>query len=186
MLLYLTLLDSPKDRNRFCELYEKYKMKMYYVAFGILNNEQDAENIVHDTFVTIIDVLDKLDTSDQRKEWNYIVTILKNKCYNHLKRESRVQYFDDILEFERKAAVRLNETEKAVIEQETAKALAEIIRSMKYPYKEVIYLQYYNSLSSSEIAEILDIKPAYVCQISKRAKKHMQRQLQKMGFYNAE
>ena len=52
--------------------------------------------------------------------------------------------------------------ESQLIKEEAGAFLNTLIRGLKYPYKEVIYLQYYDGLNSREIAEILGISPANV------------------------
>ena len=84
MLAYLMLIEDNNDRIKFEKLYLQYRLKMQYVAYEILQDEHEAENVVHDTFVTLIGVLDHVGGTDCCKAWNYIVTILKNKCFNYL------------------------------------------------------------------------------------------------------
>lgn len=50
MLIYLQVIDAPEDRDQFITLYETYRGLMFYVANQILQNEQDAEDAVHDAF----------------------------------------------------------------------------------------------------------------------------------------
>ncbi len=50
MYQYLLLLDTEQERKFFKELYREHKNEMYYIALKILNNESDAEDMVHETF----------------------------------------------------------------------------------------------------------------------------------------
>ncbi|MCD8073669.1 MAG: RNA polymerase sigma factor [Lachnospiraceae bacterium] len=179
MLIYLTLIDNEDEKQKFERLYSNYRSKMQYIAVGILKDEHEAENIVHDTFITMIDVLDKIDETDDRKAWNYIVTILKNKCYNYLKRRNRMVYSDDILNLDDSETEDILQT---VIREESIFVIAELIRKLNYPYKEVLYLQYYNGMNSKKIAELLQLTPSNVRQISNRAKKRIKELLKEMGY----
>ena len=51
-----------------------------------------------------------------------------------------------------------NLLESQLIKEESEEFLNSLIRGLKYPYKEVIYLQYYNKLNSRQIAEIFGNK----------------------------
>ena len=135
MLIYLMSLDTEKERIKFVKIYDTYRNRMHYTANMILKDELNAEDMVHDTFLTLTDYLDRINEEDPVGTWNYIVTILKNKCYNFIKKNKKL----------------------SLVESE-------------YPYKEVIYLQYYDGLNSREIAEILGISPANVRKISSRAR----------------
>ena len=53
MIIYLSMIDTPEDRSKFERLYIEYRDVMYHVAYKILNNEQDAEDAVHQAFVKI-------------------------------------------------------------------------------------------------------------------------------------
>ena len=72
--------------------------------------------------------------------------------------------------------------ESQLIKEEAGAFLNTLIRGLKYPYKEVIYLQYYDGLNSREIAEILGISPANVRKISSRAKEQLKKGMLKKGY----
>lgn len=180
MLCYLMLIDNEEERQKFKKIYITYRMKLQYVAVSILKDSHEAENIVHDTFLTIIDNLDKIDEIECNKTWNYIVTILKNKCFNYIKKQKRCDVVDtEMLEvFEENTEDIVSE----ILQKEMMSVLQKSIQQLKYPYKEVIYLQYYNELSSKEIGKILGISAENVRQIAKRAKKCLKEVLVKMGY----
>ena len=46
ILIYLEMLETPEEKLKFEQLYFLYRDKMYAVAFKILHNENDAEDIV--------------------------------------------------------------------------------------------------------------------------------------------
>ena len=54
MLIYLSMIESQDDGHRFERIYERYRNLMYHVAYRILRNPQDAEDAVHQAFVSII------------------------------------------------------------------------------------------------------------------------------------
>ena len=57
MLIYLQMIESEEDKSKFIELYNQYRYLMFSVANRILKNEYDAEDAVHQAFVSIIDNL---------------------------------------------------------------------------------------------------------------------------------
>lgn len=68
---------------------------MHYTASVILKDKLNAEDMVHDTFLTLTDYLDRIDEEDFTGTWNYIATILKNKCYNFIKRSKKIELIAD-------------------------------------------------------------------------------------------
>ncbi|MDD3794751.1 MAG: sigma-70 family RNA polymerase sigma factor [Lachnospiraceae bacterium] len=176
MLCFMSLIDNEDDRAKFERLYHTYKQKLYYVAFYILKDEQEAENMVHDTFIAIIDILNRIDEEESHKTWNYIVTILKNKCFNFLKANKRISYMEEMPENSSQF-----DTEREVIRKETSFLLAEELMKLEYPDKEILYLTYYNGLRSKEIGEILGLSSDNVRQRIKRSKTRLKKMLMERG-----
>lgn len=54
MMLYLQMLETPEEKIRFEEIYRNYRDMMFRVAEGVLHNDQDAEDAVHNAFLRII------------------------------------------------------------------------------------------------------------------------------------
>ena len=181
MLIYLMALDTEEERIKFVRLYEDYRNRMHYTASILLKSEIEAEDIVHDTFLTLTDYLDRIDEKDSVGTWNYIVTILKNKCYNFIKRSKKIELIADDTIFEQSVEGH-NLLESQLIKKESEEFLNSLIRGLKYPYKEVIYLQYHNKLNSCQIAEILETNSANVRKISSRAKEQLKKGMLKKGY----
>ena len=91
MLVYLQLIDSPEEQSRFEELYITYRKLMFHVAKGILGNDQDAEDAVHDAFLSIAKNFDKISTEDRLKTKAFVVIVVENKAIN-IKKEARSVY----------------------------------------------------------------------------------------------
>lgn len=60
MLMYLMMIDSPEKESKFKKIYTTYGGLMYHVAYKILNNEEDAEDAVHDAFIKIAENISKI------------------------------------------------------------------------------------------------------------------------------
>lgn len=177
--MYFQIIESPDDRTKFEKLYTTYLKKMQYVAESILKDSNEAENVVHDTFLAIIDNLGNINENDCHKTWNYIVTILKNKCFNVLQKNKKTVYSDDSLVFKDQEQ---SSNEEIVIKKELTEFLITLIRTMNYPYKEVIYLRYYNGMNLKEIAEVLQISYDNTRQIFVRAKKLLKQKCIEGGY----
>lgn len=53
LAFYMSFIDDEDDKAKFEILYNSYKKRMVSTAFSILNNREDAEDAVHDTFIKI-------------------------------------------------------------------------------------------------------------------------------------
>ena len=60
MIIYLQTIDNPADKAKFEQLYLHYQAFMYQVAFQILQNKQDAEDAVHNAFLSIAKNMEKV------------------------------------------------------------------------------------------------------------------------------
>ena len=77
MLVYLQMIDSPEDRVKFERLYLKYKNAMYTAAYRLLEQREDAEDAVHQSFLRVAKHIDKIcswDVDDGRTASYLIVT----------------------------------------------------------------------------------------------------------------
>ena len=174
MLIYLMALDTEEERIKFVRLYKEYRNRMHYTASILLKSEIEAEDIVHDTFLTLTDYLDRIDEKDSVGTWNYIVTIF-------LKRNKRIELTEDEEVFEQPVEM-YNLLENQLLKEEAEEFLNTLIKGLKYPYREVIYLQYHNKLNSRQIAELLRTSPANVRKISSRAREQLKKEMQKKGY----
>ena len=67
MIVYLQMLETEEDRAAFEQLYLTYRSLMYRIAYGILRNQQDAEDAVHQAFLSMIGGFKKIKAIPHRK-----------------------------------------------------------------------------------------------------------------------
>ncbi len=61
MFIYLAIIDSPEGKLKFEVIYERYKGLMFYTANSVSGDTRDSEDIVHDAFLKIIEIIDEID-----------------------------------------------------------------------------------------------------------------------------
>ena len=61
MFLFLALLDSPEEQEKFTELYHLYRHFMWYVANQKLQDEHLAEDAVQEAFLALTGHLDQVE-----------------------------------------------------------------------------------------------------------------------------
>lgn len=77
MISFLMLIDSETDREKFKKLYEAYQKKMLYVAYQILNNQQDAEDVVQDSFLAIARHISSIGNVGEARTGVYLMKTVK-------------------------------------------------------------------------------------------------------------
>ena len=90
MLIYLQMIESEEDKSKFEKLYNQYRHLMFSVANKILDNQFDAEDAVHQAFVSIIDNLDKIKEVDCPKTKAYVVIITENKAIDIIRSKKHI------------------------------------------------------------------------------------------------
>lgn len=159
MFVYLMMIDSPEDQSKFERVYREYKGLMYYVAYKVLNNGPDAEDAVHNAFVKIVEIIQKIGEPVCQKTQNYVVTIVENKAidlYRANQRKETVEYIDDVVGI--------------TVENQSLSDLAQCMAKLSSRYRQVILLKYYHGYSCKEIAKQLNITEANAIKLDQRAK----------------
>ena len=83
MLVYLAMIDSPQDKDKFAQIYAEYRDMMLRIARRFFSNEADAEDAVHQAFLKIIDRMDKNVQIDCHKTKSYIAIVTEHTSIDH-------------------------------------------------------------------------------------------------------
>ena len=140
-------LKIKKDDKKGIEkLYSKYHKMVYGIAFSILKNKEDAEDIMQMVFAKIQE-LDKTKLPDD-KEMTWLYTITKNETLNYLKKKKEELSLDTIYEIENKN----NEIDEKIDSIEFNR----LIRKLNQKEQEIISLKILANFSFQEISELLN------------------------------
>ena len=162
MLIYLMMIDSPEDQSKFEKVYLTYKGLMYHTAYKVLNNEEDAEDAVHNAFIKIAENISKIGEPVCPKTQVYVVTIVENKAidlYRANQRRSKVIYLDEISGIS--------------VDENKMHGLAACMAKLPSRYRQVILLKYHQGFSCREIAKQLNITEANAIKLDQRAKNRL-------------
>ena len=64
--VYLAMLETDVDRDKFMKLYESYEKKLFAVALRILENNEKAEDAVQQAWLRIIQHWERVPASSWR------------------------------------------------------------------------------------------------------------------------
>lgn len=170
----LSLLDTEEEKDFLRELFETYKDEMFYAAYAILESKQDAEDMVQDTLLALIPYLSKMKKDPPQKNWNFIVTIVKNNSFNRYKKKKRQADRELPITEEILKDVENVEFDTKVLEIEQRDFLMHFLEQMSEGYQDILLLRYYHNLSAAEIGELVGKSPDTVRHIIHRAKKKLQ------------
>lgn len=133
------------NKIAFEKLYNNYNKLIYSIAYSILKNKQDAEDIVQIVFEKLY-LIDK-EKLPNRNESSWLYSITKNETINYLKRNKNNIDLDSIYNIEDEN----NEINK-IIDQDNYNRL---ISKLNNKEKEIISLKIISNLSFEEIGKLL-------------------------------
>ena len=152
------------------EMIEKYSDMVYRLAFSLMKNKYDADDIYQEVFVQYISKEPKFDGEEYAKAWFLRVTV--NLCKNWWK---SAWYRKVCSIWEGEVLMRSDES---VEKWEERYPIVEQIRKLPKKYKLVIHLFYYEEMSVKEIAKLLQLKESNVRARLTRARQKLKEPLQ--------
>jgi len=154
-------------------LYTQYSKAMYNIAYRMLNNREDAEDILQETFVDCFRNINFFRFESTFGAW--LKRILINKCINHLHKNKIDLMLTDNLPID-------------VYEEddEIAYDISQIIKNIEIlpdGYRVILSLYLLEGYDHSEIAQILGISESTSKSQYSRAKNKLRSQLSKNRIY---
>ena len=148
------------DKWEVGKLYDTYAQDVYRLALSYLRNTQDAEDVCHGVFLTLVE---KDITLFPGKEKAWLLKAAANACKNHLKSFWKLnrEELDD----------------RMVFADDGDRDLWAIVGTLPPKYRAVIHLYYYEGYPQDEIARILGITRTAVQTRMQRARNLLEKEL---------
>lgn len=173
------MCQKKSDDKLITELFNSYRHMMYKIALGILHNKSDAEDVVQDAFLYIINNLEKILQIPCNKRACYFANITEHLSLNVINKRRR-HPANDIDEYE--------DLDSDIFVEETALqnlTIDEMKRAIdKMSAKDRLFLQLYffEEKSYAEISEIAGISGGNARVCVHRARKRLIKILKKRGI----
>lgn len=161
MLIYLSMIETEADKRKFIALYETYRSSMFYSANKILNNADDAEDAVHQTFLKIAETIETVDDSVPGRVKGLLLTITRHYAIDLYRKKQKRSLFE------------AGEVEDIAVIYETSGSLAKCMAKLPEAYRAVIVLKYNCGYSTREISRLLSLSVSNVNKIHQRAKRKL-------------
>lgn len=156
------LVSSAKSGNKksFDKLYELTHNDVWYNCVSLLKDEENAKDIMQETYITAFLKLDTL--KDEEKFCGWLTAIATNKSKNKLKGKVEYQIDDEVLITEAETD-ELMLPEEYITKAEKRKVLLQIMEdTLSFNQYQVVLMFYFNELSIAEIAQALEISEGTV------------------------
>ena len=149
---------SEIDEQYFVKTVEEEKDLMFRLAYNIMRNTADSEDVVAESICKAWEKRDSLKNPAKLRNWMLRITV--NLAKNAVKVRNRTKLVEDWEEYYRGGA-------------DTEPAIWELVRELKEKESTVIILYYYRGFSVKEIARILHIPEGTVKSRLSQARKHL-------------
>ena len=164
MMVYLSMIETEADRTRFEVIYYEYRNLMFHVANRILQNEHDSEDVVHQAFLKVAEIIEKIDDPQSPKTKSLVVTIAERKAIDQYRARKKRGWLSLDEEFVNMPTV--GDLEHVPERLLIAKAIAQLPTK----YRQLLLLKFDCGYSEQEIAQMLSMTRENVKKTIQRAK----------------
>lgn len=162
------------DRGAFQELYERHRAKVYKVAFGMTRNQEDALDVVQDTFVKAHRSIERFEGRSQISTWLCQIATHRAIDIGRRKKVRRADSLEEGLVAKPRPGEAPNEHAQA---EELKVALEDALGQLSEKHRSVFVLYTVKDLSYKEIAATLEISIGTVMSRLFYARKNLQQML---------
>ena len=148
------------NKSEIAKLYDTYAQDVFRLALSYLYNSQDAEDICHSVFLTLVE---KDITLFPGKEKAWLLKCAANACKDQLKsfwKQNREEMDENI-----------------IFADHHDRELWAVVGTLPPKYRAVLHLYYYEGYSQEEISGILSISKTAVQTRMQRARNLLEKEL---------
>ena len=167
------------DSNAFRELVDNYQGRVYVFTFRMICNEEDARDVVQETFIKVWRNLEKYNSALKFTTWLY--TITANCCYDHLRTGKRRKQHVAIEQVKHTCELMLQSSiEQKIINADLAAVITRLTQELTPKQRLVFTLKELEGFEVNEISAITNLSPEKIKSNLYLARKNIREQLEKM------
>jgi RNA polymerase sigma-70 factor (ECF subfamily) len=185
--------DETKLVDRICqgelgafqELVELYKKKVYYLAYDMVGDYHDAEDISQEVFIKVFRHIKKFRKDAALKSWIYQITV--NTCIDVQRKKSKKpqvlmesSQMDNLHRESSWTESRNTDPERHAEANMIQRRIQQLLHKVSPKERSAFVMRYYNELKTNEIASILNVSTNTIQSLLFRARKKLQKEL---SFY---
>ncbi|WCK54804.1 RNA polymerase sigma factor SigW [Aneurinibacillus sp. Ricciae_BoGa-3] len=157
----IILRTKKGDREAFAELVDLYKDRVYRIAYRMLGNKQEAEDVAQETFLKVYANIQSYDPNYKFSTWIY--RIASNLCIDQIRKRKQTFSLDaevtgsDGLDWHDRLPDANQGPEETVITDELQEEVQSAIMKLSPNYRAIMILRYIEDLSLQEISEAISL-----------------------------
>ena len=180
LLLPMAILtmEDDDDRAYMTRLYREYRALMLKTAWEYSEDSGTVDDIVSESCIALIRHLEKLKAMEKGAIRAYIVTTVRNKAVDELRRQNlRQKIFVSLDEDAVDSVAGLAAFERKLNLRQEMDAVKEAIAMLPAAEQDVLRLKFFQHLSDKEIAAQMEIPETKVRTLIRRARKQLKQML---------
>ncbi len=167
---------NPAD---FRKIYDATMNLLFKISYRIVNDEEAAEDLVHDSFIKANEKKLVFPSLNDAKYW--LIRVVKNASLNYIKRKGREKKaYETALQEEHRV---MTSGETDLLRSETIETAKAALEKLSPHLKEVLILREYGDLNYKEIGNILGITEGNVKVRVFRAREKLEKLIEKDDIY---
>ncbi|MFW5700825.1 MAG: sigma-70 family RNA polymerase sigma factor [Cyclobacteriaceae bacterium] len=144
-----------ENQNILTEVYNKFQVKLYRLAFHYLRTKQAAEDVVADVFAKIIE--SDIDLNKINNKEGYLYLMVKRRSLDELQKFSNKKNLELDTVLNSQVFVTFNDPETEYLNRELALKISSSINRLPEKCRMVFLMVKEDKLKYKEVAQILDI-----------------------------
>lgn len=173
----LVLQSIKGNEEAFGLLVNKYKNKVFNMAYSMTHNRETADDITQEVFIKAYKALPKFQFKSQFGTWLYQITA--NHIRDYLRKEGKVKQYslEDIQELPSPDKNHTQSIEKKQIDKKRREIVYTAISSLPEKHRIILVLRDIQGYSYDDIAMILKISPGTVDSRLFRARRSLRKKI---------
>ena len=152
MVSQLVERTRQKDQRAMSQLYQMYVEELSSVCYRYVPSEDDAKDVLQNSFVKIFTSLPTFDYRDEPSFRGWMIKIVVNESLIYLKERKKLKFAEQEMNH-----LSVIDDEELIPERITADELHQLIRELPDGYRTVINLFVFEGYPHKKIAELLNI-----------------------------
>lgn len=170
-MLSYTQITEGASKHLFEDIYNAYCRRMLALARRRLPERQDAEDAVHQAFLSLAEQFPRLSRLPPQQLEAYLVVVTERKCIDILRQQARAD------------GRPFNEELPLVVPPPCGEPIADAMSRLAPRYREALLLRYGCGYSTRETASLLELSFAAAQKLLQRAKTALRSELEKEDVF---
>lgn len=177
--LIFSTIRNEQDRTFMERFYEQYHKLMYSQVNKFTNNSDEAEEIMQEVWVGLIEKVSLLQTMPRDRLINYSISVARYTAYSLIRKKKRLELvpFEDCEQAWYSQQASTGRLDEVLLQKIEGEKLYYAWAHMSERDQALLDMKYILDYTNEEIAEVLDVKPGSIRMMLTRAKRNLSAEL---------